>query len=336
VKGELDMKIRGWKKIVCLFSAMTIMLVVAGACAEEEKPTIIFSDLNWDSAQVQTAIAMKIVQDGYGYPVDSVFGGTVPLFEALVRGDTNVTMEIWLPNQLEPYNEAIAQGTITRIGNSLEDNWQSSFIIPNYTAEANPGLKTPADLKDHYKIFVTPDSKGKARLVNCVPGWECENVNHRKIVGYGLEDTVEAINPGSGEALQAVIRAAFEKKQDILFYYWGPTTLSNDLKNEYGGYTLLEEPAYTEECWTTDTACAYPLAEVLIVMRNDLIEQAPDVVDFFKKWDFNANNQLTAEGYMADSGADYAEVAVWFLKNTDDWKNWVTTEAKDNVLSSLE
>jgi ABC-type proline/glycine betaine transport system substrate-binding protein len=297
------------------------------------KPTVIFSGLQWDTAQVQTAIAMKIVRDGYGYPVDSISGPFASLFDALIRGYANVAMEIWLPAQLEPYNEAIAQGTITRIGKSLEDHWQSAFIIPNYTAEANPGLKTPADLKDYYKLFVTPDSKGKGRLVNCIPGLKCEKVNQKKIVEYGLKDTVQLISPGSEEALNAMIRTAFEKKEDILFYYWGPTTLSNDLKNEYGGYTLLEEPAYTEECWATNTACAYALGQALIVMHNDLVEQAPDLVDLFTKWDFNANNQLAAEGYMADSGADYAEVADWFLKNTDDWKNWVTMEAKDKILS---
>jgi len=332
------MRIRGVNKIIGLLGGLTLLIALLGAAcsSEEPKPTVIFSDLNWDSAQVQTAIAKKIVNLGYEYPVDAVFGGTVPLFEALTRGDTNVTMEIWLPNQLEPYNEAIAQNTITRIGNSLEDNWQSTFIIPNYVAEANPGLKTPQDLKDHMDLFVTPDSKGKARLLNCVPGWECENVNLKKIPAYGLSDVVEPVNPGSGEALAAAIRGAFEKKEPILFYYWGPTTLSNDLNTMYGGYTQLEEPTYSDECWAKDSGCAYPLAEVLIVMRNDLIDQAPDLVTFFEKWDFDAPNQLAAEGYMGESGADFPEVADWFLQNTTEWQGWVTADASEKILASFE
>ena len=48
--------------------------------------------------------------------------------EALTRGDTNVTLEIWLPNQKEAYDQAIAEGTIEAIGNSLEDNWQSPSL----------------------------------------------------------------------------------------------------------------------------------------------------------------------------------------------------------------
>ena len=326
-----------WRNKFIILALITTLVAVFAACgSDKEKPTVIFSDLNWDSAQVQTAIAKKIVADGYGYPTDAVFGGTVPLFEALKSGDTNITMEIWLPNQLEAYNEAISAGTITKIGKSLEDNWQSTFIIPQYTADANPGLKTPDDLKAHMDLFVTPDSKGKARLLNCVPGWECENANLKKIPAYGLEDVVEAVNPGSGEALAAAITGAFEKKEDVLFYYWGPTTLSNTLATEYGGYVKLEEPPYTKECWDGDGGCGYDLAQVLIVMRNDLIAEAPDLVTFFEKWDFSAPNQLAAEGYMGESGADFPDVAIWFLQNTEEWKQWATPDAVEKVLASID
>jgi glycine betaine/proline transport system substrate-binding protein len=330
------MKMKRWMGLIGLLSAVTVLMIVLGACAgEKEKPTVIFSDLNWDSSQVQVAIARKIVNLGYGYETDAVFGGTVPLFEALTRGDTNVTMEIWLPNQNEAYNAALAAGTIATVGKSLEDNWQSAFIIPNYVAEANPGLKTPQDLRDHMDLFVTPDSKGKARLLNCPPGWTCETVNQAQIKAYGLEDVVEAVNPGSGAALEAAIRGAYEKKEPVLFYYWGPTTLSNDLLTEYGGFTMLEEPAYSQECWDADKGCAYSIAEVLIAMRKDLMEQAPELVSVFEKWDFSAGNQLAAEGYMAESGAEFPEVADWFLKNTEQWKEWVTADASKKILAAL-
>ena len=355
------MRTKTWKGALILLSlAMALMLVVA-ACGDDEddaaapattttttaadtsgdamaeKPTLIFSDLDWPSAQVQNAIARRILEDGYGYQTDAVFGGTVPLMEALTRGDTNITMEIWLPNQQEAYDAAIAAGTIEVIGNSLEDNWQYTFIIPNYIAEANPGLQTPEDLKkpEYMELFVTPDSKGKARLLNCIPGWECEGVNLNKIDAYELGDYVEPINPGSDTALAAEIRASFEKEEPVLFYYWGPTVLSHALDTEHGGFTHLEEAEYSDACWDGDQGCSYPIAEVLIVMRKDLINHAPDVVDFFSKWDFNAGNQLAAEGYMTDSGADFPEVAEWFLQNTDEWKNWVTPDALSKIEAAL-
>ena len=84
-----------------------------------EKETIVFSDLNWASAQVQDRIAQYIVDKGYGYPTDVVFGATLPLFQGLRRGDSHVTMEIWLPNQAEAWMEAQAAGEVISVGKSL-------------------------------------------------------------------------------------------------------------------------------------------------------------------------------------------------------------------------
>ena len=50
---------------------------------EGPKETIVFSDLNWTSAQVQNRIAQYIVEEGYGFPTDLIFGGTLPLFQGL-------------------------------------------------------------------------------------------------------------------------------------------------------------------------------------------------------------------------------------------------------------
>ena len=67
------------------------------------KGEIVFSDLNWTSAQVKIASPSTSLIRGYGYPTDVVFGATLPLFQGLRRGDSHVTMEIWLPNQDEAW-----------------------------------------------------------------------------------------------------------------------------------------------------------------------------------------------------------------------------------------
>ena len=302
-----------------------------------EKPVLIFGDLNWDSAQIQNGIARAIAEIGYGYETDAVPGGTIPLMQALVAGDTNINMELWLPNQAEAWAEAEGSGEMTVIGNSLEDNWQSSYIIPQYTADANPGLKSVSDLPDYVDLFKTTATGDKGRNIGCIPGWECERINEKKIIAYGLDDTYELVNPGSMAALDAEIVDAFTKKEPILFYYWGPTSLAHKINTELGGMYILEEPKHTVECETAEPpwGCAYPLSEVLIVMRTELVEAAPDIADFLAKYDFNAGNQIAASNYMADSGDDYDKVALWFLENTEDWKSWVTADALAKIEASF-
>ena len=341
------MKTRTWKTLGGMMAFILAIMLTLTACGtaqmEEEaddaemmdKPTIIFADLSWDSAQIQNAVARYILENGYGYETDAVFGDTLPLLVALRAGDINVNMEIWLPNQEEPFLLALKEGTVEVVGKSLEDNWQSAFIIPQYTADENPNLRKVEDLRDHMELFVTPDSNGKARLINCPPGWACEGVNTRQVESYGLSDVVELTNPGSGSALQAEVHAAFLKKEPVLFYYWGPTTFSFQMETELGGYYFLEEPEYNEECWANNNACAYPLAEVVIAVHTDIKESAPDVIEMLGKWDWNFTNQRSAETYFAETGAEYAEVAVWWLQNNDSWRAWVTPEAADKIAAAL-
>ncbi|MDA1096593.1 MAG: ABC transporter substrate-binding protein [Chloroflexi bacterium] len=347
------MKLVKFGKVTMLFGLMTVLALVLAACGGDdptatpvpdaatatpvpaEKPTLIFSDLDWNSAQIQNWIARTIAEKGYGYETDSLFGGTLPMLQALAAGDTNITMEIWLPNQQDVWDAAFAEGTVEILGNSLEDNWQSAYIIPKYTADANPGLVSVSDLPEYKDLFKVTATGDKGRMLTCIPGWSCEVVNEKKLIAYDLGDDYELVNPGSTAALDAEVIAAFEKGEDILFYYWGPTTLSHKLTTEFGGYVVLEEPAYTKACEDLDWGCAYPVAEVLVAMNTGISAQVPEIVDFLTKWDFNAGNQLAAEGHMNDSGDDFPEVAVWFLQNTEEWKSWVAPGVADKVLAGL-
>ena len=234
---------------------------------EVEKEIIVFSDLNWSSAQVQNRVAQYIVDKGYGYPTDVVFGATLPLFQGLRRGDTHVTMEIWLPNQDEAWMEAQAVGEVISVGESLGKDWQSSFVIPAYLVEQYPDLDSVEDLKEaqYQELFATAETGGKARLVSCVIGWACEGVNAKQIEGYGLADHVHVINPGDSAAANADLYGAYEKGEPWLGYQWGTNdpALLLDL-------VRLEEPAYSDECWFTTKACGYEDATILIAVHPEL------------------------------------------------------------------
>ena len=86
-----------------------------------------------------------------------------------------------------------------------------------------PDLDSIEDLKDdQYKeLFATSETSGKARLVSCVIGWACEEVNAQQIESYGLSDHVHIINPGDGAAANADLYGAYEKQEPWLGYQWG-------------------------------------------------------------------------------------------------------------------
>ncbi|MDA0264687.1 MAG: ABC transporter substrate-binding protein [Chloroflexi bacterium] len=307
---------------------------------EKEKRELVFAGLNWDSALVQNGVARYIVENGYGYLTSQIEGGTVPLFQGLRNGDIDITMEIWLPNQNDAWNEATKDGEVFSVGRSLEDNWQSTFIIPGYLADANPGLVSVQDLKkDEYKnLFTEPDSGGKAVLVGCIASWSCRAVNEGQIEAYGLSDHVELRDPGTGGALAAAIEGAYKKEDPILFYYWGPTKLAFELDMR-----RLEQPD-PSECPNNDPAlgCEFPAANILIAMNTDLSAEAPELIPFFKNWDWSASNQLAADGWYGEnkdnfdtSEEAYSATGIWYLKNNDAWKSWVPADVLANVEEAL-
>ena len=300
----------------------------------ESRETIVFSDLNWTSAQVQNRIAQYIVEKGYGYPTDVVFGATLPLFNGLRAGDTHVTMEIWLPNQDEAWMEAQGLGQVVSIGQSLGSDWQSAFVIPAYLQEEYPELDSVEDLKDEqYKsLFATAESGGQARLVSCVIGWACENVNAAQITGYGLDEHVHIVNPGDGAAANADLYGKYGKQEPWLGYMWGTNdpALLLDL-------VRLEEPAYTDQCWFTTKACAYEDATILIAVGPDILSRAPDVVSMFRNWGFDIDRYKTVAAWQNEnSDATANDAALWWLSgNTDVWSTWVTPEAATAIRAAL-
>ena len=341
-------------RLFALIAALTVVISLV-ACADSEpeivevtkevivevtpapapKETIVFSDLNWSSAQIQNRIAQYIVEKGYGYPTDVVFGATLPLFQGLRRGDSHVTMEIWLPNQDESWNEALAAGEVVSIGLSLGKDWQSAFVIPAYLQEQYPDLDSIEDLKeDRFKeLFATAETGGKARLVSCVIGWACEEVNAQQIEGYELADHVHVVNPGDGAAANADLYGAYEKMEPWLGYQWGTNdpALVLDL-------VRLEEPAYSDECWFTTKACAYEDATILIAVHPNLLTKAADVVDMLRMWEFDISTyQVVAAWQSENPDADAKDAALWWLKsNVDVWSQWVTEDAAAAIQAALD
>ncbi len=298
----------------------------------EEKEQVVIAELNWDSAAIQAYIATFIVRNGYGYPVDIIAGDTISIQQALISGDVDLVMEIWLPNQREALEQPTAEGTVVYAGRSLDDNWQSMFVIPRYVQEQNPNLKSIEDLEAHSDLFVTSDSNGKARLVTCVPGWACEVANAEKYESYGLGEYVELISPGSAAALFADLEGAYRRGEPWIGYLWGPTKPATELD-----LVVLEEAPYTVECWESDKKCGYPTAEIKIATHKSLVARAPEVIEFLNDWSFSADEHLATEAWLTDNNEEYENAAVWYLQNyRERWTSFVPVDVVERIDNALE
>jgi glycine betaine/proline transport system substrate-binding protein len=310
-----------------------------GNGGEEPKPTLIFGDLNWDSAQFHNRVAAFIVENGYGYPVDYIAGATIPIWLGLSMGDIDINMELWLENQQEAYDESIAAGTVIDLGENFWDNWQG-WLVPRYVVEGDPergiepmapGLSSVTDLPQYWEVFVDPEDPDKGIFYSCIPGWACEIINETKMEAYGLTEYYNILPPGSGAALLSSLAGAYLQGEPWFGYYWEPTSA-------LGMFDMirLEEPAFDEEIWGTTNACAYPAVHVNICVNSGMIDKAPDVVEFLEAYTTTTPQINAALAYMEENEASADEAAIWFLEEYEDvWTQWVSDGVAAQVKAAL-
>ncbi|EKP94277.1 ABC transporter substrate-binding protein [Thermaerobacter subterraneus] len=310
-----------------------------GGAAAGDKPTLVFGDFSWDSVQVHNRIAGFIIEHGYGYPVDYKFGDTIPILQGLQDGSVHITMEMWPDNIREAWQKALDSGKVLDLGQNYPESPQG-WYVPAYVIKGDPergiepmapDLRSVQDLERYWQLFEDPSEPGKGRFYNCPTGWVCSDINAQKLKAYGLDDHFTAFNPGSEAGLNTSITTAYRQGKPWVGYYWEPTWIT-------GKYELirLEEPAYSEECWNSGKACAYPPSQVLVAANSRLQDMAPDVVEFLKKYETTLDQTAAALAYMEEQGGDPAGAAHWFLKTYHDWEQWVPAEVHQRVKQALE
>jgi glycine betaine/proline transport system substrate-binding protein len=205
-------------------AAIGLCAPLASAC--EVDHAVVFAGLDWDSNAFHTALAQRIVRDGFGCKVDLIPGSTIPLHNGMARGDIHVMMEVWRSNTPPSWTEGVAAGKLAEVGVNFPDAVQGWFV-PRYLVEGPKapaaGLRSVADLPRFKALFRDPEEPSKGRFLNCIAGWECEVTNTKKLHAYGLADSYTNFRPGTGAALDAAILSALKRKRPVLFYYWGPT-----------------------------------------------------------------------------------------------------------------
>ncbi len=343
------------KKILLAASLMAApaALATSGAalaqdnCDGLDRP-VVFAGLDWDSNSFNNGIASYILEHGYGCDTESIPGSTIPLLNGMIRGDIDITMEMWIPNVKEAWEKAEADGDVAEVGTSYPDATQAWFV-PKYLVEGDDApaadLKAVADLPKYKELFEDPEEPGMGRFYNCILGWGCEVFNTKKLHAYGLTEDFTNFRPGTGGALASAIELAILREEPIVFYYWGPTWVLGKVGDQV---VQLEEPAYDEAAWTTlgdlaveevtdeTKATAYPTIKVSIAVNTEFQQAAPTIVDFLGKYALDAQTISKGLAYMQDESASADEAAEWWMQNNvDTWKSWLPADVASKVESAL-
>lgn len=243
---------------------------------------IVVATYGGELATHQAWLATTIIEQGFGYTTvarDPANNGVV--VRDLREGKLDVAMEIWqIPGRDDEWAAVVESGQVIDLGHSPEGTWESSFAIPQYLAEATPGLRTVSDLADaKYKRLFEGQPGGRAQINTCPLGYACRAITQEQVFGYGLQSHVELVTPPSMLAYERSIRDAFVNEVPWVGHARAPSELS-------ATYDMfpLREARYTGSCWQTDKACSGPTQTMHVARTPSLLERAPDVVRMLERW----------------------------------------------------
>lgn len=317
------------RTLVFLMLVMIAGFTVAEGQSETggEVTEVILADTSWDSIIVHNRIVEFILEEGYGgYEVDFIPGDTIPLFNGVVSGDIDITMESWHTNYPEAYDEAMAEGSIVDLGDNYPDGPQG-WWVPRYMIEGDsdrgidavaPNLKSVSDLRQYVELFPDPENPGMGRVIFPPPGWSATIISEDILNEFGLQDIYTGFLPGSGASLAASMKGSYEKGEPWVGYYWEPTAIMYQLD-----MVRLE-------------GSEFPKAAVNILMNAESSEAMPEVVEFLSKYETTVAENNEFLDYLSTEAEDHREAAIWFLQNhEEEWTKWVSAEVADNVRAAL-
>ena len=300
-----------------------------GSSTPQEKTSITFADVGWDSIKLNNALAGLVAEEVFGYTWQETPGSTPIAHEALMAGDVDVHMEEWTDN-ISAYQTDLEAGKFVELGINFNDNYQG-FYVPRYVIDQYPDLKTVKDLAKYPQLFPDPEDSSKGIIYGGITGWEITEIMEKKVQAYGLDEYYNYFVSGSDAVLSAAMTAAWDREEPIVAYYWEPTWLLGMYD-----FVLLEDDPYDAETYQ-DGIGACPAVTVTVAVSNDFAASNPEFCEFLSKFSMPSATISEALAYMQDSGADYQEAAHWLLSESHPElvDEWLTAEQAETLRAAL-
>ena len=153
-----------------------------------------------------------------------------------------VAPEVWLGRVASIWNAALETGKLRQAAPSFSDGDLEGWFVPDYVLKDNPGLKSAADLKDHWQVFA--GKSRKATFLSCPSDWACAVINRNLLKAYGIAQRFEVREPDNRFDLDKAIGEAVSRHDPLLFYYWQPNAVLAQLDLRAAGHGRLRRQGH--------------------------------------------------------------------------------------------
>ena len=325
-------------RTLCATLGFFLGLFYAPATVKAAPQQIVFTNNQWDSQMFHNEIAKFIVENGFdGYEVALSTGSSTLNWQGMINGDVDLDIESWTDN-VATYADDTARGDIVPLGVLVPDSAQG-YYVPRYVIEGDPArgikavapdLKSVADLAKYADVFKDPENPNLGRIYGAIPGWMIDGIIYKKYMHYNLNVGYNYFRVGSEAVLFASLASAYNLGEPWVGYCYEPTWITGKLD-----VVLLEDAPYDPALYE-EGACEIPKQPLRIVCGGHFPKKAPELLDFFKKYQTGSAFVSEALAYLEESKESHAKAAVWFLKKNDPiLDEWLTPEQAKKVRDAL-
>ena len=289
-------------------------LTVALAGVAEAKTKVVIGQLDWPGSTAIEEVLSQVMTEYLDADVSTISAAQEAMYEALDKGDGSVDIvaDMWvdhLPVQMKNYVVPGSRETI--ILNETPYLGTEGIFVPTYVAEEH-GVRALADLaKPEVAALFDSDGNGKGELWAGAIGWE--STNHSQVRGksYGFDKNIEYTTVDTPVFL-AQLKAAYEAKKPIAFYYWTPEWIhaafeltrleepefdgyatesakGTDRYKEGGCYTFYQPAERNDWLEASSITCGQPPTRVHVAHSKALAERDPKISQFLRQVKFDAD-----------------------------------------------
>ena len=328
-QGVKNLKLNKLALVACTALAPALLPTSAQACG-----TVSITEMSWASAQVVTAVAKFIMENGYGCEVATVPSDTVPSVASLAENnEPDIVTELWTNSTGEVFDRLLAEGKVVRSGKVIDPGGVEGWWVPAYLADAHPELATLEG------VLANPELVG-GMFHNCPTGWFCRVINDSLIPHTGFEAAgIEVFDHGSGETLATSIASAYSSKAPWFGYYWAPTAVLGKYKMtrvRIADYDADIHSANMNADSPNSALSDFPEAPVYTVVTTDFASREPAIAELMSKMSFDVQVMNELVSWKDENGATTDQTAAYFVTNYGSvWGDWLSDEAKAKLSSLL-
>jgi len=319
----MEMTRRRWIGVVAVLAvaAAAVLTAVATTPARAGKPTIVLANNSWEGSVANNVVAQYVIEKNLGYNVNLLTIDEIPAWPAMVQGKVSAVMEVWGHS---PLYAQYVKGNHKVIDAGLEGpSGNIGWYIPTYLMKSHPELKTWNGVKKDWKLFVTPQSSPQGQFLDGSPSYVTNDQALIKNLGLNFK----VVFAGTEAAQLTEIESDYKAKKPVIFYWYTP-----QYQNAIYKFSQVALPPWTTACAKLKPAqinCAYPPYHLYKVMDAKLPQEAPDVANFIRRFNWTSDDQNTVSYDLAVKHMSNTAAAQAFVNSHQALvKSWLSSSTK--------